>query len=65
MKASKIREKTTEEIQLALKESRQKLFQLKFENNAGKLKNPLRIVQLRRDVARMMTILNEKRMEKK
>ncbi len=64
MKASKIREKTVEEIQLELKESRQKLFQMKFENNSGKLKNPLRIGQLRRDVARMMTVLNEKRMEK-
>ena len=65
MKASKIREKTTEEIRQELKESKQKLFQMKFENSMGQLKNPLKILYLRRDVARMVTILNEKKAEKK
>ena len=66
MKASKIKEKTTEEIQQELEESRKKLFQMKFENSMGRLKNPLKIVSLRRDVARMITVLNEKkRMGKK
>lgn len=65
MKASKIREKTAVEIQQELNENRQKLFQLKFENSVGKLKNPMRISQLRHDIARMETVLNEKRMEKK
>lgn len=65
MKANKIREKTVVEIQQELNENRQKLFQLKFENSVGKLKNPMKIAQLRHDIARMETVLNEKRVEKK
>jgi len=65
MKPDKIREKTTEEIEQGLKESREKLFQLKFENNISKLKNPSVIRALRRDIARMLTIIKEKKMEKK
>jgi len=65
MKPNKIREKTTEEIEHELKESRGKLFQLKFENNISKLKNPSVIRALRRDIARMITIIKEKKMEKK
>ena len=64
MKADKIREKTIEEIQQELKENKLKLFQLKFENSSGKLKNPQKILYLRRDIARMNTILNEKKAEK-
>jgi large subunit ribosomal protein L29 len=65
MKPDKIREKTTEEIEQGLKESREKLFQLKFENNISKLKNSSVIRALRRDIARMLTIIKEKKMEKK
>lgn len=67
MKTSKLREKTIEEIQQELNENVQKLFQFKFENSSGQLKNPRKIVQLRRDIARMKTIINEKAksMEKK
>ena len=54
----------TKEIQQELKENKLKLFQLKFENSSGKLKNPQKILYLRRDIARMNTILNEKKAEK-
>ena len=64
MKISKIRDLTIEEIQQKLNESSQKLFQLKYENISGQLKNPLQIRGLRRDVARMKTVINEKKTSK-
>jgi large subunit ribosomal protein L29 len=45
------------ELEQKLNGSRQKLFQLKFKNSSGQLKNPLEIRVLRRDIARIKTIL--------
>jgi large subunit ribosomal protein L29 len=57
MKASKLRELSVAELEQKLNGSRQKLFQLKFKNSSGQLKNPLEIRVLRRDIARIKTIL--------
>jgi len=60
MKPSKIRELTPEEIAEKLNDATQKLFQLKCANVSEQTKNPLQIRNIRRDIARMKTILNEK-----
>lgn len=59
MKASKLRELNVDELEQKLNETMQKLFQLKFKNASGQLKNPLEIRLLRRDIARIKTILRE------
>jgi len=59
MKASKLRELNVDELEQKLNETMQKLFQLKFKNVSGQLKNPLEIRLLRRDIARIKTILRE------
>jgi len=64
MKASKLRELSVAELEQKLNEIMQKLFQLKFKNVSGQLKNPSDIRLLRRDIARMKTILAEKEMSK-
>jgi len=65
MKASKLRELNVNELEQKLNEIRQKLFQLKFKNVSGQLKNPLEIRLLRRDIARIKTILREIELSKK
>jgi len=64
MKASKLRELSVVELEQKLNETMQKLLQLKFKNVSGQLKNPLDIRLLRRDIARMKTILAEKEVSK-
>ncbi len=64
MKASKLRELSVAELEQKLNEMMQKLLQLRFKNVSGQLKNPSDIRLLRRDIARMKTILAEKGMSK-
>jgi len=65
VKANKLREKSAEELEREVSQTRDKLFQMKFENISGKLKNQIKVRGLRKDIARMLTIINEKKMEKK
>ncbi|MQY65244.1 MAG: 50S ribosomal protein L29, partial [Clostridia bacterium] len=47
-----------------LNETTQKLFQLRFKNASGKIKNPLEIRLFRRDIARIKTVLAESKLSK-
>ena len=60
MKASKLRKKSETELQKILRQKREKLQKLRFDLTAGKLKNFQEIKQTKRDIARILTILNEK-----
>ena len=60
MKAQDIREMTDEEIQERLKELKEEQFLLRFRGATMELENPSLINQLRRDIARMNTILSER-----
>jgi len=64
MKASKLRELSVAELEQNLNQTMQKLLQLKFKNASGQLKNPLEIRLLRRDIARIRTILAERELPK-
>lgn len=64
MKASKLRELSGAELEQNLNETMQKLLQLKFKNASGQLKNPLEIRLLRRDIARIRTVLAERELSK-
>ena len=59
MKASEIRELTDDELERRLDESRQELFNLRFQHATGALENTSRIAAVRRDVARLLTIQRE------
>ncbi|MGH9282880.1 MAG: 50S ribosomal protein L29 [Acidimicrobiales bacterium] len=50
---------TVDELETRLTEAKQELFNLRFQHVTGQLDNPARLGQLRRDVARMHTILRE------
>ena len=60
MKVKEIRELTTEEIVAKIKESKEELFNLRFQQATGNLEKPSRIRDLRHQVARMKTVLRER-----
>ncbi len=55
-----LKEVGKEEIKARLQETENKLFQLKFRKRTSGLKNPLEIRVIRRDIARMKTLLRQK-----
>lgn len=59
MKARDLREMTPEELQARLKDLKGELFNLRFQLATGQLDNIMRIRQVRRDIARVKTILRE------
>ena len=64
MKVNEIRNLTTEEINKKIDETKEELFNLRFQQASGNLEKPSRIRELRRTVARLKTILVEREMNK-
>ena len=60
MKAKDIREMSTEDLVVKCKELKEELFNLKFHLSLWQLTNTARIREVRREIARMNTILNER-----
>ena len=60
MKVKEIRELTTEQIVAKIKESKEELFNLRFQQATGNLEKPSRIRELRHDVAHCKTVLRER-----
>ena len=63
MKVNEIREMTTENIIEKIKETKEELFNLRFQQATGNLEKPSRLRDLRHDVARMKTVLRERENE--
>ena len=59
MKAKELRTLTQAELVQRLREAREELFNLKFRHKTGQLANPLRIREVRKDIARLMTLLDQ------
>jgi large subunit ribosomal protein L29 len=60
MKISEIRESTLPELARRLDEARQEQFNLRFQQSTRQLKNHRRLSEVRRDIARIMTMMNER-----
>ena len=60
MKAIELRELSKEQLEAKLKELKSELFTLRFQHAINQLENPHKLVDVKRDIARVMTILNEK-----
>jgi large subunit ribosomal protein L29 len=60
MKASDIRNKSIDELKQDEIDLRKELFNLNFQKVTGEIENPMRIRQVRKDIARVLTVLNEK-----
>ncbi len=59
-RASELRDASESELETRLAEVKQELFNLRFQNATGQLDNSARITHVRRDVARIETILRER-----
>ncbi|MGW8115374.1 50S ribosomal protein L29 [Caproicibacterium sp. NSD3] len=57
MKASEVREMTNEELQSKLKDLKEELFNLRFQLAINQLDNPMRISAVKKDIARVKTVL--------
>ena len=60
IKPKEVRDLSQDEIQQQLVETKEELFNLRFQNATGQLDNYKRLGELRRDVARLKTILRER-----
>jgi len=60
VKAVDMRQMTVEELNAKLKELKSELFNLRFQHAVNQLDNPHKIADVKKDIARVMTILHEK-----
>lgn len=60
MKVKELRELTMEELDQQIQDAQKEMFNLRLQQVSGNLENPARIKELRRSVARIKTIQNEK-----
>ena len=58
MKTEELRGKTPDELNTQLLELKKEAFNLRFQRASGQLENTARVRQVRRDIARIKTILN-------
>ena len=63
-KIEELRKLTTEELNNKIKENKEELFNLRFQQATGNLEKPGRLKDLRKDVARMKTIIRERELNK-
>ena len=61
MKAADLRQSTVEDLVAKEKELAEQLFALRLQKVVGQLDNPAKIPSVRRDLARVLTVLGEKR----
>lgn len=60
MKPAEIREMSVEDLKAKIEELTRERFNLRFRSATESIENPMRFRSLRRDIARMQTILQEK-----
>jgi large subunit ribosomal protein L29 len=60
MKAKEVRDLSLNELETKLKDLKAELFNLRFQHATNQLDNPMRITAVRKDIARVKTILHEK-----
>ncbi len=60
MKAKELRDKSIEELRNAETDLKEQLFKLRFQKATGQIQNPSKIRMVRRDIARVETILAER-----
>jgi len=61
MKATDVRAKTLDELRTELEGLKKEQFNLRFQRATGQLENTARVRQIRRDIARIQTVMREKR----
>jgi len=60
MKTNELRDKSVDELNTRERELREQLFKLRFQRATGRMENPMKIRDVRREIARIKTLLNER-----
>lgn len=60
MKINEIRDLSTQELEDKLQDLKEELFNLRFQNATNQLDNPMRIVSVKKDIAKIKTVIKEK-----
>ncbi len=60
MKGSDLRELSEQELRQQLSDSRQELMNMRIQQSTGQLERPLKMRSVRRDIARMRTVMHER-----
>ena len=60
MKASELRNMSAQDLEKKLAELKDELFKLRFQHAINQLDNPHKIADVKKDIARVMTIITEK-----
>jgi large subunit ribosomal protein L29 len=61
LKASQLRDQTAEELRDKERDLSEQLFALRLQKVTGQLEKPARVRQVRKDLARVLTVLHERR----
>jgi large subunit ribosomal protein L29 len=65
VKAQEMRDLTGDELRQRLSDLKEELFNLRFQAATGQLDNPMRVRTVRKDIARVKTILRERELSSK
>ena len=60
MKVNEVSDLTTEALSVKLSELKAELFNLRFQNATNQLENPVKIADVKKSIARVMTIIRER-----
>ena len=63
MNVAEVRELDVEELQQRVAQTRRELFNLRFQHATGQLENTGQIKEVRKNIARLLTVLNQKQRE--
>ena len=63
MKAAEVHELDVEELKRRVAQTRRELFNLRFQHATGQLENTGQLKEVRRNIARLLTVLNQKQRE--
>jgi len=63
MKARELRDKSIQELRNTEQELKEQLFKLRFQKATGQIENPVKIRLVRKDIARVQTVLSERMRE--
>jgi large subunit ribosomal protein L29 len=60
MTTNELRDKSSDELSTRERELREQLFKLRFQRATGRMENPMKIREVRREIARIKTLINER-----
>ena len=63
MKTAELRDKNELELNQILKDLKDELFNLRFQHAINQLENPMRTNSVKKDIARVMTVIKEKQLK--